>query len=87
MASLSAQHQAIADFLSEYATSLAQDASQQLPKQPTAVAGLALLTELESYCQPLADALLMNSVSLLKAHLEHLRHDPGPSAERDEQLR
>lgn len=87
MASLFAQHQAIADFLSEHAMAIAQAASQQLPNRPTAVAEAALLEEIKSHCQPLADALLMNSVSLLEAHLEHVRHDPGPSPERDEQLR
>lgn len=87
MTSLSAQHQAIANFLSEHATSLAQAASQQLPNRPAGSTGAALLEEIKSHCQPLADALLMNSVSLIEAHLEHARHEPGPSPERDEQLR
>ncbi|WP_022823567.1 cobalamin B12-binding domain-containing protein [Hymenobacter norwichensis] len=87
MASLSAQHQAIADFLSEHALALAQAASLQLPDRPAGSSEAALLEEIRSHCQPLADALLMNSVSLIEAHLEHVRHEPGPSPARDEQLR
>lgn len=87
MAPLSAQHQAIADFLSERAPALAHAASSQLPHQPGSSTGATQLEEIKSHCQPLADALLMNSVSLLEAHLEHARHNPGPSPERDEQLR
>jgi methanogenic corrinoid protein MtbC1 len=87
MAPLSVQHQAIADFLSEHATALAKAASHQLPNWLAGNSEAALLEEIKAHCQPLADALLMNSVSLVEAHLEHARHAPGPSPERDDQLR
>lgn len=87
MSSLSAQHQAIAEFLSEQTTTLAQAAYQQLPVQATGTAGVALMEELKSHCQPLADAVLMSSVSLLEAHVEYVRYEPAPSLARDEQLR
>ncbi|QDA58655.1 cobalamin B12-binding domain-containing protein [Hymenobacter jejuensis] len=43
---------------------------------------------IQHLCRPLADSVLMDSQSLLEGHLEHERHlSPGPSVERDAELR
>ncbi|UOG76687.1 cobalamin-dependent protein [Hymenobacter tibetensis] len=87
MPNSSAQHQAIADFLYEHTSELAQIACSQLNARSMGATDAGLLEEVESHFQPLADAILMNSVSLLEAHLEYCRYTNGPTPERDEQLR
>ncbi|MDF7811063.1 cobalamin-dependent protein [Hymenobacter sp. YC55] len=87
MSKVSAQHQGIADFLYEQAPALARAAASQLSTRLLGLTEAELLEDLQSHCQPLADALLMNSMSLLEAHLEYARHVPAATPKRDEQLR
>ncbi|HEX8425566.1 cobalamin B12-binding domain-containing protein [Hymenobacter sp.] len=87
MPTSSAPHQAIADFLYEQAPALARAACRQVLNSLVGLTEAELLEDLKSHCHPLADALLMNSVSLLEAHLEHARYLPSLSPERDDQLR
>ncbi|MCC2545280.1 cobalamin-dependent protein [Hymenobacter sp. BT175] len=87
------QRQAVTLILAEQAAVLANAAAklyvQFLPfgdeARPAKV--YALEQELRSHVQPLADSVLMDSVSLVQAHFQHARYlAPGPSNGRDVEL-